>query len=723
MKNTSLEDGVYRALTYLTTSDGKSLLEQVKALSTVSGGTWFGGAFSYLNDPVISDDDFLNQYVEDRSKYVVTDPTNKLPENLVLDKLPEGNFGKCISSDFAYFPNLIASMFQMYQQNATPLGSTYQTFVGQLILEKFGLYSGGDTEPDSTFSYDEQTKKEILERNPGLANKTVHLYPVPEAGKRLRRPFWISNFSMLTNSVAPDHPVRLVIPVQSTPFYTGVFSSPPGLVDNNKQPIGGGGVETFAFNSQPSSFKQDTDTVYQHRLFSIADSIGASSSFYAYFLMGQNQFSPTPKDSQGWKNTVGGILGMIDQLNLEDIFQSIIAVSNQKTVKAGSSIPTEHNLDELAAMAVDMLNITGLTEKLNKLGIKDINEVITAAFNYFQVKFPNLNLMDGLMDAGVASFILLMITSLIDNVTQRAGDQSASVINSFNNLFKSCPLLQTIKKDIKNFETIAKDIKTIVKDFEIIPKYIDAAANEVVPMLHELVPRYYYWSKHNAQSQQNWAFQPDEFCDGGILENYGIANMLTYTDIDNIICFINSSPIILNAGYFDPQIQGDAIITGIEIDRGIPPLFGYHTYNAEIRGYVQYKEGDTSDILNKNNQVFPKSKFYEVLTGLIKASGRNCRQKSTNFKQALTTVDNALFGVKGGRKVNVLWSYLNYAQDWAAGLNEEVQEQVRNIKDFPNYTICFMQYNNREINLMSGQAAWNVAGNKNKDLFISMFES
>jgi hypothetical protein len=136
-----------------------------------------------------------------------------------------------------------------------------------------------------------------------------------------------------------------------------------------------------------------------------------------------------------------------------------------------------------------------------------------------------------------------------------------------------------------------------------------------------------------------------------------------------------------------------------------------------------YDDSDITDLLYKNNQVFPSQKFYELLCGLLKSSGSNYRQKSTNFKQGLTTMENTFFGVKGGRKVTVLWSYLNYVQHWVDGLSPEVQKQVKAIKDFPNYFMGFTQNTHVEINLLSGLTAWNVAGEENCQLFMDMFQS
>src|SRR5688500_16470332 len=52
--------GQLRALKFLT-ANGKPLLDQVKAFSTVSGGSWLGVSWAYNNSGK-SEDDFLNRY-------------------------------------------------------------------------------------------------------------------------------------------------------------------------------------------------------------------------------------------------------------------------------------------------------------------------------------------------------------------------------------------------------------------------------------------------------------------------------------------------------------------------------------------------------------------------------------------------------------------------------------------------------------------------------------
>ncbi len=684
--------GQIRGLKYLKTKDGKSLLEQVKALSTVSGGSWFGGCYTYLNEQGITDDDFLNKYAADRSKFVLRDPGNGLPMCYILNEFPKGNFGRCIASDALYFPNLAASMFDLYKKNTVPLGMTWQTTIGKGFLEPYNLYSGGNSGPKSYFSYDEKSlKKEILDHNPSLARETVHLYPLPEGGKRLRRPFWICNFSLITNNEKTGDTFRYLVPVQSTPFYTGVFGNPTGVVDNNGNKVGGGGVGSFAFSSIPKAIHLNNALagMFQHRPLSLADIMGLSSSFYVALLVGSEeyQFPAKPEDSAK-------------------------SMPTAKEMPTAAAAPTEgdHGWDELSEMAYQLLVKLDLVKPLESLGIPDIHRLLNLIIGNFKDKYPNLAVnfesLELLGKSAIPFGILLGIGLLCQGIVDLFTGHVDKVEDFWNN----------------------------------IDRYLKVAFSEVIPLVFQLVPRYNYWSPELTPSE-DWKFQPSEFGDGGILENTGINNMLTYTDIDNILCFINSggmkqhkdisrppqpafTPIPLPPLYnkVTPLVKPGEIQTIVEIDSELPPLFGYQCFDKTIPGYRLYKGDRNANKMYKNNQVFPSEKFEELLNGLIDATGQDCRQNSANFKQALTTVENTWFGVKGGRSVTVLWSCLNYAQSWVDGLSSKVRDKVGEIKDFPNYFIGFTQDTPTEINLMSQFTSWCVAGDQNKAPFIEMFE-
>ena len=171
---------------------------------------------------------------------------------------------------------------------------------------------------------------------------------------------------------------------------------------------------------------------------------------------------------------------------------------------------------------------------------------------------------------------------------------------------------------------------------------ISAAASA----LSDLVPGYRYWPV--AKPPVGSTINPTTFADGGSLENSGIAAILAYGDIDNIIAFTNTST---------PIIKDSSGI--IVVDDSLPPLFGYQPYVAGS-GYVLYQgASNPSNPLFQNSRVFPSLEFQFLLDNLWSASGGGSYQNAPMYSQPLTSVANPWFGVAANRNVTVLWVYLS----------------------------------------------------------------
>ena len=111
------------------------------------------------------------------------------------------------------------------------------------------------------------------------------IYLYADASNREHRPFLICNSAMFLQK--PGSTLQLLAPVQSTPFITGVLGTPAGE-DASGRNVGGGGVDTFGFNSACVSVSGSAATVAQTRQWSLADAVGTSSAFFAEVL--QNLF-------------------------------------------------------------------------------------------------------------------------------------------------------------------------------------------------------------------------------------------------------------------------------------------------------------------------------------------------------------------------------------------------------------------------------------------------
>lgn len=264
--------GQLRALDHLSLAKGEpSLLSQVKAFSTVSGGSWLGVSFEYLAGKT-SDTDFLNTYVPD--------PHDLVPRGgsigVSLDKLPPGNMGAPVTSVLFSVPALAVEAYLLWKFIDTPANTLWQVLMGLHILGEHDLYApGADALPTSLFSWDSATLQEdVVAPNPALGDETAHL--VASGAGRAQRPFIVCNTAMFVEAGK----TQLLAPVQATPFFTGIVGR-PDAVDANGRKVGGGGVTSFAFNSALQSVAGRDVTVAQARQWSLTDIVGASSAAFA----------------------------------------------------------------------------------------------------------------------------------------------------------------------------------------------------------------------------------------------------------------------------------------------------------------------------------------------------------------------------------------------------------------------------------------------------------
>ena len=261
--------GQLQALSYLT-ANGAPLLAQVKAISTVSGGSWLGVPFSYLRASGPADAAFLGTFTPDQSMFTKTQ----------LAQLPAGNACVPITSDL-FMPELLAvEAYLLYEFLDVPPYMLWQTVIALNLLSPCGLFSP-DTSfaPTDLFSYDQQVlQSAVTGPNPALAAETADLAADTTTTGRIRRPYLICNMGMFLKR--PNTAMEMLAPVQATPFFTGVVGGPSGT-DYNGNPVGGGGVTSFAFDSFYVSSSGQSAEVNQQRQWALADIAGTSSAFYA----------------------------------------------------------------------------------------------------------------------------------------------------------------------------------------------------------------------------------------------------------------------------------------------------------------------------------------------------------------------------------------------------------------------------------------------------------
>jgi hypothetical protein len=284
--------GQLRALNKLTANE-RPLLPQVKALSTVSGGSWLGVPFIYLPPGSPSDTAYLGPWIEDQSTLTPA----------LLAQLPAGNAGVPISSPL-FSPELLAvQALLLHAVLRVPPDMLWQTIIGLNILADYGLYAPTIyLTPTETFSFDAAAVASQVTNpnlNPALAGESIHLYADARDPARMHRPFLVCNSAMFLKQ--PNTALDLLAPVQVTPFITGIFGTPGGEDGNGRKP-GGGGVNTFCFNSAYVNSSSSAATVVQTRQWSLTDAVGTSSAFFAEVL--QNLF-------QRWRNNPADLATLI----------------------------------------------------------------------------------------------------------------------------------------------------------------------------------------------------------------------------------------------------------------------------------------------------------------------------------------------------------------------------------------------------------------------------
>ncbi len=601
-------------------ADGPPLLGLTKGMSVVSGGAWLTAPFTFLPEDV-SDQAYLGTYVEDPGR-LIRRRRPMYPIEETLDQLPEGYAGGGIGSPRFTVVGLALQAVLLKRFAKVATHRLWQTMIGLNILKPYGLYrKNKDFEPSSTFSLDSVShRRELLELNPKLADYPVHLVTVGES--RIRRPFWICNTSMFVNE--PEANGEQLVPVQSTPLYTGILSR-PDAVDANGKKVGGGAVASFAFSSDLLGTGDSMARVETPRLFSLSDIVGLSSVAYA-----------------------SGLEQKIDEWRNDHVPLAEVLMERDADVEAWFE---EHFESKLPEALKNLLHKPKLREFLRKSGIGE------------------------------------KVGLKID------ADLHAAI------------------EEIQNF--IPEEM------------YWPVATDD--PRLHGKEGK---GEKGDAGVEK--APVATRFADGGNLENTGVASLLTYSDIHRIIAFVNSPTLMktVDVGVLSPaDSEGksqEIPDTRILIDSQISVLFGYRAHLEGV-GYRLYADTDPADIPAAErpfqvNQVFPSGDFPELMRGLWAAS--HGLQRPALFEQTLETVDNETFGIRGGRKVRVLWYYLDKTQDWLDRLSDNVRGLL-NEKGYENFP-CFptnQGLDATQINLLAHLTSWCVADPSNRAAFQRMYEA
>ena len=218
--------GQLRALANIQ-ANGAPLLAQIKALSTVSGGSWLGVPYQYMPKGQSSDDTYLGTYVANQGSLTLVD----------LSALPEGNAGNPMTSIMFSLEGIAASAVLLYElyanlgQNALPANLLWQMVMGLNILDSYDLLdlNVATGQPQDLFSANKTSLDAITTPNGSLASQTAYLFADQVDPTRTQRPLHICNMGMFVN--VPNVSFELLAPVQSNGLMTGTVGAPKNATD------------------------------------------------------------------------------------------------------------------------------------------------------------------------------------------------------------------------------------------------------------------------------------------------------------------------------------------------------------------------------------------------------------------------------------------------------------------------------------------------------------
>lgn len=255
------------------------------------------------------------------------------------------------------------------------------------------------------------------------------------------------------------------------------------------------------------------------------------------------------------------------------------------------------------------------------------------------------------------------------------------------------------------------------------------------------LPQVQYWAPRGKKTKDAGA--AELLTDAGSLDNTGVAALLAYEDIDNIIAFVNAN-------------EGITMDTGtktVRINEDIPALFGLQRFENLVIDtdltidpmepiYVQdepylpfvntplNKIPNPADLFDQQrfNRVFDRSRFPELLNGLWEASQQEGTGQAAVFLQhGLEIQANDWWAIRDKqrdgkpRKVNVLWVYLNRSKQWLNSLRPQVSVALESGHGpFPNYdTMKDVNLRPAQSNGLAHYTSWVVA--KNASAFYEMY--
>jgi hypothetical protein len=283
-------------------ADGKRWIDDVRYISSVSGGTWASVLYTF-RPASISDEVFLGPaYTPDRLRYN-SNAVGSLNVNTMgtssLGKIPQ-NFSNLFDPD--PFKNIFADYITI---NALK-GITFEEaskwlwlyVIGKNVLKDFKLFTFKNSlfKPRETpwnyadakhFSLSEAYANNNIFRGGNAPTPDSFVYARTQPNGQPSVPMLIVNTNVVGKSrIGAKLSEPIQIPVQVSPVAGGIYGENPQV----NEVIGGGSVESFGFTSQLVSLATPSKATDEfNRPYTLADIATCSSAFYAALLADRMQ--------------------------------------------------------------------------------------------------------------------------------------------------------------------------------------------------------------------------------------------------------------------------------------------------------------------------------------------------------------------------------------------------------------------------------------------------
>lgn len=276
---------------------GKPLLDQVRYISSVSGGSWAAVLYTFRPGK-FSDAEFLGDIYDPAQLFYDQEHPGGLNVSTMgasaLGKVPQ-NFANLFELDLS--KNIIADFIAITLLKGIPLKSSarwlWLYIVGKNVLADFDLYTFQNSifrfrqtpwnYPDAKFfslSKDYAERQIFSKDNPPPQDAFV--YARTNRADNPDCPMLIVNTNIVgkdCSGVKMSGPLQ--IPTQVSPVAAGIYGGNPCV----QGIVGGGCVESFGFTSSLSSLvNPDKVSADFSRMYALADITACSSAFYAAAL-------------------------------------------------------------------------------------------------------------------------------------------------------------------------------------------------------------------------------------------------------------------------------------------------------------------------------------------------------------------------------------------------------------------------------------------------------